>query len=577
MALFNPNIKAAAEAAAKAAPTAPLPTASASSDSFMNALSRALSTDVVVAPPGMVRPYMAHQAAAHVACNAAITNHGCAFLGDDMGMGKTQVLQALAAERVANGGYAIMIAPPVALTGYRMDCAAAFPSLRLAQVKGRTADFASLPEADLYFISDDTLTLKAWLTHEHVEMRNGAKHKVLTATAFATGAKFLSRDEIHRDKGAQGRPTTPTSRSAIMLALGAALRERSIPIVAATGTLTVNKAVDAVVPLQTIGGTKLLAEITRSNAATAFLYRYCKPEKIWNGHKTITSFSTDYSKLGELHERLRDTVYVRREKSDLGDILPNGAWLLRPFALNGAMRRYDAIARDVLKVIQEENGPAAYMRAARAEKLREVMMLWEEAGKAKIGAAAEYIEDLVDQGRKVVAFYWHDSIRDGLSNKLSKAHIKYTVIAGKVTGDAREHAIRAFQDGAEQVVLAQIQASGMAVTLTASADAVFVQVPWSGGVLKQCADRILRVDDRTLARARNGETVTWHVLQSCYDDGSPTIDSRLWEVLQQRCHAIDAINAGRPITMSDENVTLAVLEAWYADAQARYGSQLGRP
>ena len=65
----------------------------------------------------------------------------------------------------------------------------------------------------------------------------------------------------------------------------------------------------------------------------------------------------------------------------------------------------------------------------------------------------------------------------------------------------------------------------MAVTLTAAADAVFVQVPWSAGDLKQAADRILRVDDRTMARAAAGEAITWHVIQACYDNGAPTFDA----------------------------------------------------
>ena len=75
----------------------------------------------------MVRPYLAHQGAAHVAANGAIARYGCALLGDDMGMGKTQVLFGLVAERIANGGYAIMVAPPVAKAGYQGDLIAAVP------------------------------------------------------------------------------------------------------------------------------------------------------------------------------------------------------------------------------------------------------------------------------------------------------------------------------------------------------------------------------------------------------------------------------------------------------------------
>ena len=106
-------------------------------------------------------------------------------------------------------------------------------------------------------------------------------------------------------------------------------------------------------------------------------------------------------------------------------------------------------------------------------------------------------------------------------------------------------AIDDFQNGTAQVMVAQIKAGGMAVTLTAAADAVFVQVPWSAGDLKQAADRILRVDDRTMDRAKNGEAITWHVLQAAHADGSPTFDMAMWDVLETKAKVCDAVNAGR--------------------------------
>ena len=94
-----------------------------------------------------------------------------------------------------------------------------------------------------------------------------------------------------------------------------------------------------------------------------------------------------------------------------------------------------------------------------------------------------------------------------------------------MTGDDRIEAIDEFQRGDAQVCIAQIKAAGIAVTLTAASEAVFVQCDWSAGDLKQCADRILRVDDITEARAAAGERITWHVLQAHYADGDPTFDA----------------------------------------------------
>ena len=562
MSLFPKHIS----QAAHTVPVAPVAPAVAGTDII--ALSKALTTPAPIAVPGMVRPYLAHQGAAHVAANGAIARFGAALLGDDMGMGKTQVLFGLVAERITNGGYAIMLAPPVAKAGYQGDLIAAFPHLRFAHLQGRTPDFGAMPVADIYFISDDSLTMQAWLTTSVVEHRGGKDVKVLHANAFARGAAIITRDELHRDKGNKGKPT---GRAKVMAAIGTAARANSIPMVGATGTLLTNRVVEAFLPLQALGGEALMLAITPgANKASGFLWRYCNPIEKFIGGRKVTDFGTDFARLPELHDALRRTVYIRREKADLGDALPHSGWIIKPLALNGVLRRYEQIERDVLAVVKAEKGPEAYMRAARAEKLVQVMSMWAEAGAAKAAAAVEYITDLVDQGRKVVAFYYHDPVQEGLLTGLAKANVEYTVISGAVTGDARIRAIEDFQNGTAQVMVAQIKAAGMAVTLTAAADAVFVQVPWSAGDLKQAADRILRVDDRTMERARNGEAITWHVLQAAHADGSPTFDMAMWGVLEMKAQVCDAVNAGRAITMSDENVITEALVAWYPQASARY-------
>ena len=103
------------------------------------------------------------------------------------------------------------------------------------------------------------------------------------------------------------------------------------------------------------------------------------------------------------------------------------------------------------------------------------------------------------------------------------------------------------------------------MTLTAAADAVFLQTPWSSGLLKQAADRIVRIDDKTQARAIAGEHITWHCLQACQSDGRPTFDQYMFDVVQAKAQISDAVNSGSDITMPDESVFLEAVTAWYAD------------
>jgi len=569
MALFSQALTAAA--AQQAAPSPVVTIAGLGGLDVLEASQAlALSADVTLTVPGMVRPYRPWQAAGHVAANAAIATWGTALLGDDMGLGKTQVILGLAAERIAArkaagvaNPYAIAIIPPVAKAGYIGDLQAAFPHLRVVHLQGRKP---YTPEAaDLYLINDDSLTMAAWLTDIRIEHRQGRDVKVHYANTFTKGAALIARDEIHRDKGNQGKPT---GRARTMLAVGVGAREAGIPIIGATGTLLTNRPVEAFLPLQVLGGEHLVTTLTPgARKASGFLFRYCAPQT----NRFGTSFGgVDMSEMENLHQYLRRTVYVRREKSDLGDALPHSGWIVKPIALNGTMGRYNRIERDFLNLVMEEQGPEAMWRKGRAEAITRMQAMWEEAGNAKAQAAVEYAMDLIEQGRKVIMFYHHTEVWTRLANLFAKAAVETVSINGMVTGDARTLAVDEFQNGTAQVMLANIRAAGMAVTLTAAADAIFVQVPWSAGDLKQAADRILRTDDRTLERAANGEAVTWHVLQAAHEDGQATFDMAMWSILEGKAKVCDAVNAGRPVTMDDESIMRQALEAWYPQARSRY-------
>ena len=509
-------------------------------------------------PAGMVRPFLAHQAAAFLYVIASIARWGGAMLGHDMGLGKTQVFLAAIAEALASARsagtvdpYAVLIGPPVGKGGYLADMQAAFPHLRFEHLQGRKV--YARPPADVYFLSDDPLTLRAWLTYGVDERKRPIVPR------FAAEATILVRDEIHRDKGNQGRPS---ARAKVMLAVSNALRAAGTPIVGVTGTLLTNRPVEAFLPLQMVGGEDLVVTLTPGASRPAsFLWRYCGAETSRFG----TSFTgVDIERMEELHEYLRRTVYCRIEKRDLGDLLPWGNWLVRPLALNGRMARYKRLSDEFLTVVMEEKGRLAAERAARAEMITKMNAMRIEAGVAKAPAAVEYVADLVDQGRQVVVFYEHTPVFAELAKGFATREIDCSIVNGKVTGDHRETEVADFQAGRSQVLLAQTQAAGVALTLTAAADAVWVQLPWSAGALKQGCDRILRTDDRSQARAAAGEGVTWHVLNACYPDGTPSIDQAIHTVLAQKSQVCDAVNAGKPITMPEGTVQELVVAEWFA-------------
>lgn len=557
MPLFSQAVK---TAAVEFTPTATPLASGIGNDSVLRA-SQALSVATPVLLPGMARPFLDHQAAAYIYAVDSIKRWGCAFLGDDMGLGKTQVMLALANDALsANGGYAVLVGPPVALATYESEVAAAFPGLKLAHLHGHKRTLA--PQADIYFLSDDARTLSAWLS-------DGAeKDGTLIPSALTKGASVFLRDEIHRDKGNQGKPS---ARAKVSLLVGQTMRAAGKPVVVATGTLLTNRPVEGFIPLKIAGGDNLVMAVSPgARTVSHFLFKYCNPET--NAYGTSFNGIPQLERMAELHEMLRRTVYVRREKSDLGDKLPHSGWIITPLALSN-LTRYERLEKEFLNLILEEEGPESMWRKSRAEAIVRMQKLWEEAGVAKAPAVADYTADLVDQGKKVILFFHHTRVRDELAKHLLRRKINITLIDGSVKGSDRKLAEAAIQTGDAQVMLAQINAAGMAITLTAASEAIYAQTPWSAGALSQCAGRVLRADQISIDRAKRGEGVAFHVPQACYQNGDQTFDAAMWSILEEKAKICDAVNAGRDITLPDESVTQQVLNAWYHQQGRRRSSK----
>lgn len=570
------------------------------------AMSKALClAEGVEAPhvPGMARPFLPHQEVALRYALDALLRWPGVLIGDDMGLGKTQVMLALIAHFLAKApGYAVVIAPPVTFGGWASDMNAAFPGLTIAQLKGRSAPkvcttcghgwdtpttdvpcttapshtaHVVLPHADVLFVSDDPLTMRAWFTHG----LDSKKRFVLSNTIL--DAAVIVRDEIHRDKGADGRPSSPTSRAKLMLAIGDAMRGQA-PIIAATGSLTVNRPIEALIPMTVLGNLDLLKALAPGiRNAIGFAFRYCAPV---NGGYGYSYAGTDHARLPELHERLRATVMLRRNKQDIGN-LPHFEWRVLPYALNGKLARLRRLEDEFLDLIREEEGVESMWRKARAEAITKMQAMWQEAGVAKGQATVDYLLDVegvnLTAGKPVILFYWHGSALDALTKALGPVRLldpalgvdakgkgrtrplRVGTINGKVTGTRRQTTIDEFQAGKVDVLCAQLKSAGIGVTLTAAADAVFVQCPFSAGDLAQAAGRILRTDQISRDRAAAGEGVRYHVLLATHESGEPTFDHAQFSMVENKATITDVINSGEEVTMPTDSVMLGALRQWF--------------
>lgn len=121
---------------------------------------------------------------------------------------------------------------------------------------------------------------------------------------------------------------------------------------------------------------------------------------------------------------------------------------------------------------------------------------------AKFAACVDYIVDLLESGvRKLVVFAHHVAVVTELREQL----LAYSPvrIAGDTNDQDRKRAINLFQTDPEtRVLVGQINACSVAITLTAASDVVFVEYSWVPGDNYQAASRCHRLGQRDGVLAR---------------------------------------------------------------------------
>lgn len=208
----------------------------------------------------------------------------------------------------------------------------------------------------------------------------------------------------------------------------------------------------------------------------------------------------------EAHRLMRGTCYVRRKKED---VFPDGpARDFEPLYVEGdpkVMAEYRRAEQDIIKYLADKAKAAAEASGATTEEARqeawkaELMRgsaeqliafnhLRQLSGQAKIGAAEQWAKDFLRSGRKLGIFGWHKAVVNGMAQRLGCPKIQ-----GGQTDEESQRSVDLFQDdpGTRAIAL-QIKAAGVAITLTAASDALFIEQAWNPGTMDQGLDRFHR-------------------------------------------------------------------------------------
>jgi SWI/SNF-related matrix-associated actin-dependent regulator 1 of chromatin subfamily A len=313
-------------------------------------------------------------------------------------------------------------------------------------------------------------------------------------------------DEIHRCKDRN----TQQTKIALQIALGKLYR------IGLTGTMIVNKPIDALPQLAIIG--KLKDE-------KVFRERYCEG-------------GSGASNLRELNYKLNQFCFFRREKKDVAKDLPDKQ---RQTILCDITNRaeYNKAKNDFVQWLEEKGcNDEEIARKLRGEIMVRMGALKQISAKGKMNEVKEFVQEVLEAGEKLILFHNLHEIGDEVRRLFPNA----VSVNGRMTSEEKQKAIDSFQtDPKVQLIVCNIKAAGVGITLTASSRVAFIEYPWTYADCAQCEDRAHRIGQK------NNVMCTYFL-------GQNTIDEEMYQMIQEKRHI------GNTITGATDEMDMSFID-----------------
>jgi SWI/SNF-related matrix-associated actin-dependent regulator 1 of chromatin subfamily A len=209
-----------------------------------------------------------------------------------------------------------------------------------------------------------------------------------------------------------------------------------------------------------------------------YLKKYCNPQYI-KGEWCFEGL-TNWQEL----RNLLQTVMIRRKKKDVLKDLPEKNIIIQnmPLCVNEK--------EDLEKGMDEfKSWIRCNHKASELEIKTHIDHIKQLAYKAKEKSVYSWIENFLQSGEKLVVVAYHTKAIDDLVN-----YFKCDKIDGSVSMSKRQEIIDRFQtDKSVQLLVGQITAMGVGITLTAASNMVIVEFGWTPADHDQVIDRLHRI------------------------------------------------------------------------------------
>jgi len=277
--------------------------------------------------------------------------------------------------------------------------------------------------------------------------------------------------------------------------------------------------------------------------------------RLFGGHEGSFGIEWGGEISSEVPGRLQ-RVCLRRLRQQVLPELPTKRYQTIPVEIGAATRKLCDEAQEFLRqhgVDLTGDVTAASLARFAVPSFAKIASARAALASAKIGAMLEVVDSFEQQSEPLVVFSAHRAPIDLLAKRPG-----WRVITGDTPNEERTAIEEAFQRGELKGVGATIKAGGVAITLTKSAFALFVDREWNPALNDQAADRVCRIgqDRGCLIMTLEAE----HAL-----------DARVNELLAAKTEIIAAsVQAASRIDAPLPETTLSVdFDKLAADAQAR--------
>ena len=462
------------------------------------------SVDAEISIPSIKAELLPYQrAGVSYASNARRT-----FIADEMGLGKT--LQAIATIEYVQDSYpAVVVCPPSLILNWKAEYNRWLPDRKVAVVTNRR-EFPESGTYDVVVVGYSNITKWEKELSRHRSYVFDESHYCKTVTA-------------QRTKSAQ-KIAKSAPREGIVLCL--------------TGTPVTNR------PSEYASQLDILGRLKEFGGLWGFYRRYCNAYQDSFGQWNITG----HSHLDELNDKLRGVCYIRRTKEQVLSELP--PVIHSPVVVEGSvagMKEYKKAEADIIQYLVdrakqiarelgEPVGSAAVVARIKAESnehLVRLSVLRRLSARAKMPIVEEWVQERIDDGKKVVIAAHHRDIVDELARKFGNLRIQ-----GGMSVEEVEEQKRKFQTlpvTEAPVIVLSIQAAKTGHTLTSAQDVLFVELPWTPADVDQTYSRCHRLGQK-------GSVVATYMLTH------GTIDKDIYSLIERKRSVVNvATDGGLPI------------------------------